>query len=1246
MRIDYIGDQVDTTAPVVEATVTGSRNGVGEYLGRATLTLSASDSSGVAKTEYSLDGGATWITYSAPVAFTTRGAQTVRYRATDRAATPNTSTAEQVSFTVVAGESCLPALSDEFTSGTLNTSRWSFLHSTTPTTGARAPSVADGSLVLPLGAYSLDLTRPGPAGLVGQPLPTGDFTLVAKISAPGLNTDISGQGSQYAQVGLKIFQTNDNWIKVAHTRNADNNPTGSANTYFEFDTETGGTRVLGTRMGLAAPATNLPTWWMRVVRTGSSVSGSYSLSDPDGAGANWVSLGASVNVDTLLPPASGPRYIAAYGGNGSISARFDYLRFTPDQPVDTAPPTTSRTVAPAAPDGAGGWYRSPVMVTLQAGDDGECVSGVARTEYRVDNGAFATYTAPFSVPGDGTHTVEYRSVDSAGNTEAAKSLTVKLDATAPATTAALDPASPGPGGTYGGTVRVGLTSTDASSGVALTEYQVDATGPFSGFAAPRVAAEWLPYDAANKPNFASPGAYTISYRSTDAAGNVEATKTVAFAIAAPTGDTIAPVTTGTLDPTTPGAGFTYAAPVTVKFSANDPVAGGPAARNFDVDAAGTVWSPTALSLVAGDSITWRFGPSAGSVHDVWLVAPGGNPSPTGTDLTKVSDLKFPGDPPVSRTLTQTGSWTFLCKLHATFSGGVWTGMTGTAVVSAAPAGSAPSGVDFTEYRIKTGTTQGDWVKTTNAGAANPFASQVTVSAEGQHTVEYRSTDKAGNVEATKSVAFAIATPEPGFPIFEAFADPATGAAPLETRFSASGVDPDGGALSYRWEFADGSYVGRAVSRTYTKPGTYTVKVTATDDEGDTSAKTVTVTVTAPGVLPPTVDATADRASGPARLTVQFGATGADPDGPASALQYAWDFGDGVKSFEQNPTHTYAQKGSYTAKVTVSDGGGATATKTIAITVADPAGNVAPFVDDTAVFADGLTATFTVAGSDPDGDAVTYEWDFADGSPKGSGSEVEHTYTHAGTYPAKVTLSDGHGGATTATVAVTIVATANGAPTAEIAADPLTGTAPLAVQFSAHASDPEHGDMTYVWAFGDGGFSAEPNPRHSYLTPGTYTATLTVTDDRGAKATTTRQVVVTAAAAAPLAAPKGVDAAPTAPAQAPWFGVAKPAATSVAAFSRSGLAVKVTCTEAMRGSATITVSKKVAKALGLRKTTLAAGTVSCARAGSKSVTLKASAAVKRALKKAKGSVKATLGVSLRAAGKPASKATRGITLARS
>ena len=351
MRIDFIGDQVDTTAPVLAPVVSGVQNGAGAYLGRATLTLDATDSSGVARVEYSLDG-TQWTRYTEPVGFTARGDYTVRVRATDKA--NNTSEVQQLTFSVAAGAACQPTRSDEF-NGALNTALWSYRHATTPATGAKAPTVSGGNLVLPLGSFSVDLARTGPIGFLAQPLPTGDFTVVAKLSAPGLNTDVGGVGSTYAQAGLKLFQNDNNWIKVAHNRNADGNPTGSAATYFELAFETGGTRTLGTRTGLGTG--NLPTWWMRVVRTGATVTASYSLGDPEGTGgANWVALGTA-NIDTVMPEAAGARYIGVYGGNGSVNVSADYVRFTPDSPADAAAPVTTHTV-PAA-DGADGLAPRP-----------------------------------------------------------------------------------------------------------------------------------------------------------------------------------------------------------------------------------------------------------------------------------------------------------------------------------------------------------------------------------------------------------------------------------------------------------------------------------------------------------------------------------------------------------------------------------------------------------------------------------------------------------------------------------------------------------------------------------------------------------------------------------------------------------------------------------------------------------------------------------------------------------------------
>ncbi|MEV5013029.1 OmpL47-type beta-barrel domain-containing protein [Streptomyces sp. NPDC053780] len=93
----------DTTPPVTGATVDGTKNSDGAYVGSAKVTVSATDEggSGVAGVEYSLDAGP-YLAYSAPVVVDRVGRHTVAYRASDEAG--NTSEPVSVSFTVVAGQ--------------------------------------------------------------------------------------------------------------------------------------------------------------------------------------------------------------------------------------------------------------------------------------------------------------------------------------------------------------------------------------------------------------------------------------------------------------------------------------------------------------------------------------------------------------------------------------------------------------------------------------------------------------------------------------------------------------------------------------------------------------------------------------------------------------------------------------------------------------------------------------------------------------------------------------------------------------------------------------------------------------------------------------------------------------------------------------------------------------------------------------------------------------------------------------
>jgi len=474
---------------------------------------------------------------------------------------------------------------------------------------------------------------------------------------------------------------------------------------------------------------------------------------------------------------------------------------------------------------------------------------------------------------------------------------------------------------------------------------------------------------------------------------------------------------------------------------------------------------------------------------------------------------------------------------------------------------------------------------------------------------------------------------------QAFADPAAGAAPLRVNLSATGLDPDGGALTYRWTFSDGgSALGPDVPRTYGTPGEYTATVTVTDDEGDTASDEVTITVAAPDdEAPVIVEATADRENGPAPLEVWFQAVATDPEG--KPLTYRWEFGDGPGSaLGAEADHTYLVPGVYQAKVTVTDQSGKTDSQEITITVTDPPGNRAPTVEAAAVPDSGQApheVVFTADGSDPDGDALTYRWDFGDGSPIASGRRARHTYTQPGTFTAKVTVTDAGGMTANDTVAITVGnPPANQAPTVIAAADPQGTTAPLKVAFSAVGSDPDGDALSYTWSFGDGGQAGGAKVSHTFAQAGSYTVTVTARDAHGSTGTAELTVVV-------AARQQGAGAPPTAPGGAAKSAVTV-ASTSIGAFSRRGVKVTVACASSWRATARLRVSKRMAKRLGLTRRALAARTLSCVGGRTVAVRVRPSSRVRRAIRASRAR---SLSLTLRLAVPGGDAVQRRITLRR-
>jgi len=303
------------------------------------------------------------------------------------------------------------------------------------------------------------------------------------------------------------------------------------------------------------------------------------------------------------------------------------------------------------------------------------------------------------------------------------------------------------------------------------------------------------------------------------------------------------------------------------------------------------------------------------------------------------------------------------------------------------------------------------------------------------------------------------------------------------QFIANGSDPEGGVLTYSWDFGDGGTSSLANPlHTYTTSGPFTATVTVTDNLGLTAQASVSIFV--PN-QPPTMNPTASPTSGQAPLDVQFTANANDPEG--GVLTYLWDFGDGATSTLANPRHIYTTAGTFIISLTVSDNAWITGTS-LGITVL----NQPPVVIPTALPINGpapLNVQFTANGSDPDGTIQTYLWDFGDGASSTLANPL-HTYTTVGTFTATVTVTDNFGLTAQASVVITVI---NQPPIVAPTASPVNGLVPLDVQFTANGSDPDGNPLTYLWDFGDAASSTLANPLHTYTNPGTYVATVSVSD---------------------------------------------------------------------------------------------------------------------------------------------------------
>jgi uncharacterized repeat protein (TIGR03803 family) len=356
------------------------------------------------------------------------------------------------------------------------------------------------------------------------------------------------------------------------------------------------------------------------------------------------------------------------------------------------------------------------------------------------------------------------------------------------------------------------------------------------------------------------------------------------------------------------------------------------------------------------------------------------------------------------------------------------------------------------------------------------------------------------------------------------ANPASGFVPLTANFTAAGVDNAGNPItSWNWDFGDGSASrSQNPSHTYTQSGTFSLALVATNNLGytvfgsglasilamptvqdlftfKTNSDAISITsyrgASNTAIVPSSISglpvtsiaglAMDDLFNRPFTIVIPRSVTN------IGAYAFQNDYALGGVYFEgDEPTvgafcfvGDTAAQGYYFAGTTGWDRPIDLPTQQLpAIAVAaNPTNGRAP-----------LTVSFTAAGTDSAGRAVgNWNWDFGDGSTS-TAQNPSHTYTNSGTF--SILLSEDANGLPMAGSAFSITASSLALA---FTANPSNGLEPLTVAFTSAGVDSGGNPITSRnWDFGDGSTSTAQNPSHIYTTSGTFSVSLTATNNLG------------------------------------------------------------------------------------------------------------------------------------------------------
>ncbi len=286
-------------------------------------------------------------------------------------------------------------------------------------------------------------------------------------------------------------------------------------------------------------------------------------------------------------------------------------------------------------------------------------------------------------------------------------------------------------------------------------------------------------------------------------------------------------------------------------------------------------------------------------------------------------------------------------------------------------------------------------------------------------------------------------------------------------------------ITYNWDFGDGNTSTEANPvYTYTNPGNFTVKLTATTSSGCTNSFTEMISI---GTVKPDFALPTDEC---VNRLLTF--TNTSTPLPVSVL---WDFGDGGTANTPNSTHAFKNAGTYNVKM-VADFGNCKSEIVHPVTILNRA--TPDFQLATPLIGCSLPAT--VQFKNTSSGAQSYQWLFGDGSTSTDPNPV-HTFTKAGSY--NVTLIAYNTKDCSDTIKKLNFIRLGPPKITGFNNLPEQGCAPITIKPTANIQTPEP-IASYFWNFGDGTTSASATPTHTYANPGSYSVSLTVTTNSGCK----------------------------------------------------------------------------------------------------------------------------------------------------